>query len=300
MRRVLRFAPLVTMLGCGPSAHDLLSGNHFREAACATEEGRGEKREVSDAITRALDPRLHVDVMSDEAVLAAAPKAPPELSARVYFVRVHVATNEIPIDHLGLSLDTAGDTPARVMDLDSLAQLTGEHSPPSHTATETHYLHNAVSGAINIFTLGLIDPGQQGPTTTVVPPNEFEWREAAPSAYSLYSAFNGAGCSERRSGSEEAPHVGMSCDATFMVQRASAGTLALDLGMLYSATRLSHNEEMRAMRDDASWNCRLKARVHVPLGSVRELPKTTAATFGSRYRSVHELRDEPRTSEVLR
>lgn len=291
MRRALAATVLAcaTLVACGPSAHDLLAGNHFREAACAVDEGRGQAEEVSAAITRALDPQLHVDVMSDESVAAASPTAPPELRARVLFVRVRVATNEIPIDHLGLSLDTTGEVPAHVMDLDSLARLTGERPPPSHKATETHYIRNAVSGAINIFTLGLIDPGQRGPTTTVVPPDDYEWKASAPGAYGLYAAFSGSGCAERRGGTDDAPHVGMGCDATFMVERASAGALALDLRVQYSALRLSRNQEMRSVGDDTSWTCRGTATLHVPLGAVPELPRTAAAMFGPRFRAVREL-----------
>ena len=300
MRRVLFSAACaIALSGCGPSAHDLLAGNHFREAACATEEGHGDPREVSDAITRALDPQIHVDVMSDETVAAAAPAAPPDLHARVLFVRVRVATNEIPMDRLGLSLDTAGDAPAHVLNLFSLAELTGERPPPSHTGTETHYLRNAVSGAVTIFTLGLIDPGQQGPTTVEIPATDYEWKQAAPSAHSLYSAFNGQGCTERRGGADDAQHVGMTCDATFMVERASPGSLSLDLGMVYSAQRLGHNEEMRAARDESSWTCRVKSRLHVQLGAVRELPKNTTATFGPRFRPVRELHATARSSEIV-
>ncbi len=289
----------VEFLGCGPSSQQLLAGNHFREAACSITEGEGDAQEISVAITRALDPQLHVDVVADDTVMAAAPQAPPEVRGRVLFVRVRVVTNEIPVDHLGLSLDTAGDVPAHPMELDALAKLTGEQAPPSHTSTETHYIQNAVSGAISIFTLGLIDPAQRGPTTHVVPPLPLEWKLTAPNAYGLYSAFSGSGCEEHRGGPEDAPHVGMSCDATFMVERVGSGSLALDMGVEYQALRLSRTQEMRSVGDDSSWTCRLKTRLHVPLGPVGDLSKATSATFGPRFRAVREL-DEAAGREVTR
>ena len=286
------------MSGCGPAVGPMLAGNHFREATCAVDAARGsdatqgasdEARDVSVAITRALDPQLHVDVLSDEAVAAAAPAAPSDVRARVLFVRVRVVTNDIPVDHLGLSVNTSGDAPSHPMDLEALAKLTSERAPASHTRTETHYLDNIVSGAVTIFTLGLIDPGHRGPTTSVVPAEPFEWEESAPNAHSLYTAFTGSGCAPHRSGPDDAPHVGMACDATFLVERAAAGSLALDLGVEYRALRLSRTPDLRDDAAEATWTCRLKTRVRVPLGPVRELPHATAAAFGPRFRAVQEL-----------
>ncbi len=283
------FPLALALLGCGPSSQQLLAGNHFREATCAIAEGEVDAQEVSLAFTRALDPQLHVEVMSDETVAAAAPQAPAEVRGRVLFVRVRVVTNEVPIDHLAVSLEAVGQVPAHPMELDALAKLTGERAPASHTSTETHYIENAVSGAISIFTLGLIDPAQRGPTTHVVPPLPLEWKLTAPNAYDLYTAFSGPGCEEHRRGPDDAQHVSMTCAATFMVERVGTGSLALDMGVDYQAARLSRNQEMRSAADDASWTCRLKTRLHVPLGPVGDLSKATLATFGPRFRAVKEL-----------
>jgi hypothetical protein len=276
------------LCACGPNTSELLDGHHYREATCAVTQGAASPDEVTSAMTRALEPRLHVEVISDEALAAVAPTTTAEQRARVLLVRVRLMTNDIPIDHIALSLAPKGDVSARPMDMNALVAITGERTPPNHTVVTTHTLENIVSAGVAIFSLGLIDPGQRGPSTTEVPPTEDEWAAAAPTAFSVFSAFPSPGCEERKTGDDDAPRIGAKCEASLLVERRGGGALALDFGVAYVADRLARNKEKRGGVED-QWKCRIKERIHVPLGPVDTLAQSTAATFGTRYRGAGEI-----------
>jgi hypothetical protein len=290
LARVAAFGALgVLVCACGPKTSELLDGHHYREATCAVTQGAASRDEVASAMSRALDPRLHVEVISDEVLATVAPGTTPDMRARVLLVRVRIATNDIPIDHLELSLASKGDVSARPMDLPALAGLTGERVPPNHTVVTTHTLENIVSAGVAIFSLGLLDPGQRGPSTTETPPTDDEWQAAAPTAFSVAAAFPSRGCTERKSGTDDAPRIGASCEASLLVERRAGGSLVLDLGVAYQAERLRKNEQARYGVGESDRKCRVEERVRVPLGPVATLAQSTAATFGTRYRGADEI-----------
>jgi hypothetical protein len=286
-RAVSFVAAAAALFGCGPQVPALLDGHHYREATCAATEGAGAPNDVTTAMTRALDPQMHVEVVSDTTLSGAVPEATREMRERALVVRVRLMTNDIPIDHLALALATTGDVSARPMEMNALAGLTGERIPPSHTVTESHTIENIFRAGVAVFSAGLLDPGQRGDTTRVEPPSTEEWKAAAPIASHIFESFPSPGCDERRSGDDEAPRVGASCEATLLVEPRAGGELALDLDLLYTADRLARTHDLRGPED--AWKCRLKERIRIPLGPVATLASNTSATFGARYRSATEV-----------
>src|SRR5689334_22664289 len=115
MMRAFYALPLLIVAACAPSTPQLVEQRHYREALCAAHARPADEPLVADAIMRDLDMRVHVSLLDVE-----------ELHLRA--VRVRLAMNAIPVDHLWVRASGIYNTLVPGM-LRDLLDITNEKFP---------------------------------------------------------------------------------------------------------------------------------------------------------------------------
>jgi len=254
-------APLFALLaatgvGCAPAIAPLVEHHHVREALCAYGAGSAEDDAMIErGLFRDLDPRVQVST----ADVPIAAQGTPHLQA----LKVHVATNALPIDRIRVQARSParGVAPA---DRWSLARLTHETLPESRTVGPGA-AEEITIGILAVVSLGLIRIEPSRPRTEY--PSEGEMERAAPRAYSLSKALKST-CNP-----SETEGTAMRCTFAFALRDDEEDPVAIDLEVILEAHPSDRGE------------CTLKGQARLDLGSRTKLAESVAQSYAE-FRNV--------------
>ena len=199
MRRaiVLLFAALATA-ACAPSVPHLVQQRRFADAICFASNEQ-EARLVAASVWQAVDPKVHVHVVSpQEWALLLGEERGAQAGGHYLAFRTSWAGNAVSVDRVALSVDVlaprAGHDDLHVIDTATYEQraiaaaATGERIPSQRTST----VHESWTPAPPRDPLGAI-LSLFVPTSSshevVIDPSDAEYAQAGPAAWALMSAL---------------------------------------------------------------------------------------------------------------
>jgi hypothetical protein len=282
---------VVVATGCGPNLHALAEHRHYREAICGAHDGSsGERETVGAALDRDAGIAVHAHAITVRELAGVVGDAAQPIAERARFTRIEVQTNALPVDGLTISaqLDDGYTPIASPVDWDALARTTGERLPGKRRETTYITGGNVLRVIAGIATAGIAPLGaamighpftfDEG-TIEVDAPDD-EYRKLAPRAHALFHAMDAAGCAPDGPLSRDA--VGTRCTWFFAMDRNLHAAAELRLTIRYRAERETG--------DRPGQSCVVDRVERINLGRATELDATLEQTFGSRMRTLDELR----------
>jgi len=282
---------VVVATGCGPNLHSLAEHRHYREAICGAHDGSsGDRDAVGAALDRDAGIAVHAHAITVRELAGVVGDAAQPIADRTRFARVEVQTNALPVDELTISaqLDDGYTPIASAVDWDALARTTGERLPGKHRETTYVTGGNVLRVIAGIATAGIAPLGaamighpftfDEG-TVEVDAPDD-DYRKLAPHAHALFHAMEG-GCAPDGPLSHDA--VGTRCTWFFAMDRNLHAAAELRLKIRYRAARETDDRRGQAP-------CNVDRVERINLGRATDLDATLERTFGSRMRTLDELR----------